>query len=550
ARNVTTPAVNGPYVGTSPPALYLSQSSVSPSIGFSSDVIYFYVTYTHSSNLMPSSIYVKIDSTSYPMSKVYPYDNTYTDGCMYYCSKALGLGSHTFSFYASDGSTSVYSPTYSGLTVRSFASTTSLTQISCSPASGNTDSDFQFRVLYTQSYNLAPDFVAIYIDNMYNEMSKESSADNAYDDGCFYVYSTRLSAANHTYYFEASRSNDKISTNPYMVEVRAVPIINEPSSLFALVFIIIGSIATISTASIAYKIKAKKMLTIPLSMNAASTSRLSPGQPANTSSGSSRMVPAQGGWNGVSGGAIPVSPGFLPPSAFVIQPSPALPAGIPGVSPVPNAPARDATSPAGMPDSRRSSAPEPILPGSQKWMRLARFDISMYMAPLGGSDVNDVNAANDEPGLADDVDPSDNPTEDLDLENDTQLGEINFEDSMPVESVNEAALLAPEAGDDESPSIARPAMLVVRRFAAENLIHPGQQVGKSYLFICPACKKEISITGNDDGVLYDCRTCNRHLLYVATCIACQSRSEIEQDELQKARGGGIRCPVCWENINM
>nr|MDO8084207.1 hypothetical protein [Candidatus Sigynarchaeum springense] len=549
ARDVSTPSENGPYVGTPPPTLYLSQSHVSKTSGFPFDAITFQVTYTHASNIVPSYIYVRIDSTSYPMSKLYPYDNTYTDGCTFYYSMTLGLGSHTFSFWASDGSTTVYSPTYSGLTVRSFGSTVNLTQATCSPASGDTNTDFQFRVRYTQSYNMAPDFVSVYIDNTFHEMSKESPADTTYDDGCFYIYSTRLSAANHSYYFEASRSGDGIITNSSTVEVRTASIIDDPPSLFTLVFIVLGSVATISTVSIAYKIKVKKALTAPLPMNVASTTRHSPG-PVITPEGSSRTLPAQGGLGGISGNAGPLTHGFLPPSAFMMQPFPAPRGGVPSVASVPSTPILDSTPTAGILDSMHPATPEPILPGSPKWMRLARFDISMYMAPPEDSVVNEAIVENDGFGLAGGAEHPDYPTEDPGLEGEARLGEDDFEDSMLGDNVDEKALLAPGTGDDKSPPIAKPETLVVRRSSAEGSPSLSPQAGKSYLVICPACRREIIIDGNEGGIVYDCKRCRCHVLYVAKCIACQSRAEIQQDELQNAQGGGIRCPVCWEKMNV
>ncbi|MBN2152921.1 MAG: zinc-ribbon domain-containing protein [Candidatus Lokiarchaeota archaeon] len=69
-----------------------------------------------------------------------------------------------------------------------------------------------------------------------------------------------------------------------------------------------------------------------------------------------------------------------------------------------------------------------------------------------------------------------------------------------------------------------------------------------YLAICPSCRKEVAIEGYSDAILYDCAKCKEHLLYEALCDACGSRIEVAHDELRAARGGRIRCHVCWEPV--
>ncbi|MBN2152961.1 MAG: hypothetical protein JW839_16030, partial [Candidatus Lokiarchaeota archaeon] len=378
--NVSTPWENGPYVDTAPPTSYLSRLSVAPVSGFSYTTFYFQVNYSHAGNVAPSFIYLKVDSYNYPVYKLSASDNTYTDGCVYYSSTTLPLGLHTYSFWAHDGSTTISTPTYTGLIVRSFASTVGLTQMVCSPPSGDTNTDFQFRVRYSQPSNLPPDYVYVSIDGTPYQMSKEYQGETTYDDGCFFIYSTRLSEGSHSYYFSAGRSDDSRFTSSLSIDVQKGSFLGDPPQLLAFVFIALGSVATISTLSVAYKIKAKKGHTTPLSPS------LSPTPVQSSMSWNQRWRPTgpgstHGRGGPAAGSPVPVTPGFLPPSAFVTQPA-ADPPLDGAETTMPPGPADQLSAPAGaMPGAGLAVPQEPLLPGTPKWMRLARFDISLYTAP-------------------------------------------------------------------------------------------------------------------------------------------------------------------------
>ncbi|MBN2153938.1 MAG: PQQ-binding-like beta-propeller repeat protein, partial [Candidatus Lokiarchaeota archaeon] len=87
------------------------------------------------------------------------------------------------------------------------------------PGNGTTSTMFNFSATYTHPSNTAPTSMKVNIDNTGHAMSKVSSGDNNYTDGCVYTYLTTLSPGNHTYYYEASTSNGTMTvtlrTTPY-----------------------------------------------------------------------------------------------------------------------------------------------------------------------------------------------------------------------------------------------------------------------------------------------------------------------------------------------
>ncbi len=597
---VATSTYSGPTVTNTAPTL--SYGSVSPSSGTPATAFTYTVIYTDADDHAPSYVRLYIDTSGsfHTMSKQDNGDTTYTDGCVYTYSRSLSTGSHTFYFVSNDGSSSVSTTTYYSPSITPI----SLSLLNVSPESGDANTNYQFRVKYTNYDNIMPSFIMIYIDSTAYTMMKLDSGDSYFVDGCDYVYSTTLYAGIHQFYVASSQGGNTVETNSILISVSASPAI-QPATAFTVVFILIGIVATISTVSISYKIKVKKVLTSPLHPSYAS--------PGNTS-GRSALPPTSN--------VIPrTSSHLLPPMAFVTPPtSPqdgarqASPTGT--MSPA----AGTQLSPTSL------TALEPILPGSPKWAHLARYDISMYYAepdeneqldPMGAPgdpmiddrlSIVDADAIDYAPAVeptgdaisdqTNDVEPAGDALGDLSpasekIEDDTRSGTVDEasdttiiggvvdsgeETKNPVEkgldqveifveieaaSETHEEPMNLEAIQDTDVAGARdieqmnetgampPTVLVVRSSIAENEALPVPTANEHVpVAICPSCKKKIQISKLEGQISYYCRACKRPLHFEVTCAFCFSTIEITQDELQNAPSTGFRCIVCSETIKM
>ena len=89
----------------------LSGGSVTPTIGDTSTLFVYSITYTDADNIGPTSIVVKINDIPYQMTKLTHGDNTYTDGCIYVYSTILTASSvHSYCFETIDVITKVNLP--------------------------------------------------------------------------------------------------------------------------------------------------------------------------------------------------------------------------------------------------------------------------------------------------------------------------------------------------------------------------------------------------------------------------------------------------------
>ena len=92
------------------------------------------------------------------------------------------------------------------------------------PAEGDEDDEFTFSVLYTDFDDDQPDYVNLYLDGDYFEMSRVTSgpaSDYDYDftNGERYIYETELSADSHRYNFEAFDGSNFINTDSLSITV-------------------------------------------------------------------------------------------------------------------------------------------------------------------------------------------------------------------------------------------------------------------------------------------------------------------------------------------
>jgi len=94
------------------------------------------------------------------------------------------------------------------------------------PEEGDEDDVFTFSVLYTDLDDDQPDYVNLYLDGDYYEMSRATSgpaSDFDYDftDGERYIYESKLSADSYSYNFEAFDGSDFIYTDSHSLTVAA-----------------------------------------------------------------------------------------------------------------------------------------------------------------------------------------------------------------------------------------------------------------------------------------------------------------------------------------
>ncbi len=80
----------------------LGTGSVSPGSGNDSTVFAFRVTYGDPDNDAPWRVRVVIDGTGYPMAKLHPADDDFTDGAVYIYRTLMDAGNHTYHFIATD----------------------------------------------------------------------------------------------------------------------------------------------------------------------------------------------------------------------------------------------------------------------------------------------------------------------------------------------------------------------------------------------------------------------------------------------------------------
>lgn len=193
------------YIVTADPIPSLSSGDVTSDIDEIGSTFTYTVTYSDPDGDIPS-VNVYIDGVEYNMAKI---SGTYTGGATYrFTTSTLGLGSHSYYFRASDGTSSVRLPTsgsYDGPAVVPPNQPPSLSSGGVSPSSGTTSATFTYEVTYSDADGDTPSYVKVYVDGSPYPMSKVSGA---YISGATYRYTSSLSTGSHSYYFETSDGID------------------------------------------------------------------------------------------------------------------------------------------------------------------------------------------------------------------------------------------------------------------------------------------------------------------------------------------------------
>ncbi|MDI6856541.1 MAG: hypothetical protein QMD21_07170, partial [Candidatus Thermoplasmatota archaeon] len=128
-----------------------------------------------------------------------------------------------------------------------------LSNITISPKTGTPDTEFTFRITYSDADGDEPAYIRIVIDNVAYNMTK---VEGYYVTGAIYEYKTKLSAGKHEYKFECDDGSGEItsftSTTTETLNVEEKPI-------HYLIYLIIALIVLIIIiVSIAAWLKKKK----------------------------------------------------------------------------------------------------------------------------------------------------------------------------------------------------------------------------------------------------------------------------------------------------
>ncbi|MDP2217685.1 MAG: S-layer protein domain-containing protein [Methanolobus sp.] len=186
----------------------LSSPLVTPSSGSPATEFVFTVTYTDADNNTASYVNAVIDGINYPMTAVDPADTNTADGKGYTLSNSsMAAGSHTYSFTASDGTTTATPTSVGTFSVNSDSSLSG----TISSASGTPSTTFVFNAIFTDADNDTADYVRVTIDGTPYDMTAVTPADTNTVDGKEYTYSmSGFSVGSHSYSFTASVGSDTI----------------------------------------------------------------------------------------------------------------------------------------------------------------------------------------------------------------------------------------------------------------------------------------------------------------------------------------------------
>ncbi|MEM3342404.1 MAG: PPC domain-containing protein, partial [Thermoplasmata archaeon] len=207
----TGPSVTASSGGNHLPVL--TQFSHSPNSGTPETLFSFTVTYIDSDNNPPQYVRISLNGQNYNMSKLIANANNYRQGVIYVYSGNLAEGNYQYLFEADDGFGGVCTtPLIQGPSVSASGnSRPSLLDIVMDPSDGTTATTFRFSVTYRDAENEFGD-IRIVIDGTEYVMLKLNYKDNTYTDGCTFIYTTKLSAGVHSYYFTATDGYQSVST--------------------------------------------------------------------------------------------------------------------------------------------------------------------------------------------------------------------------------------------------------------------------------------------------------------------------------------------------
>jgi len=190
----------------------LTDDSVSPLSGDQFTLFNFNVTYTDQDNNTPSFVNVKINETSYEMTKSNLSDHDYADGSFYNYSTLLTPGFFNYSFECNDGKFANSTITYDGFEVINSNNIPFLLNTSVTPEIGGNTAIYAFTTNYYDMDNETPAYVNITINSTTYQMLPVDPFDTNATDGILYNYSTTLGYGYYSFQINVSDGYDSNST--------------------------------------------------------------------------------------------------------------------------------------------------------------------------------------------------------------------------------------------------------------------------------------------------------------------------------------------------
>ncbi len=198
----------------------LVNGDITPSTGNQTTLFNYTVDYYDQDGNPPLRIDVVINGENYPMFKVNPLDENYTDGCGYYFTTFLQPGSYDYYFECEDYKFKYSTSTYFGPTVSENPNENSptLTIGQVHPDNGLCNqTSFSYTINYTDLDNNAPEYVTVTINSTSFSMAKQDPIDSNYMDGCLYLFETTLENIGlYEYYFNCSDGTNLASDGIYL----------------------------------------------------------------------------------------------------------------------------------------------------------------------------------------------------------------------------------------------------------------------------------------------------------------------------------------------
>jgi hypothetical protein len=199
----------------------LSFPNVTPWSGTIEDVFSYSINYMDKDNDPPGKVNVEIDDNIFQMVNK---DNNYDwrNGTWFEYNTTLEFGEHKFRFIINDDLSfpDIYVPEgktkyFDGPTVELKNSDPVLSSGTVSPKTGNTNTEFRYKIKYYDADNDPPAIAKVYIDNLPHSMTQFTSedpeenngTDHGQDLGIWYEFVTRLTIGQHSFFFKFKDNN-------------------------------------------------------------------------------------------------------------------------------------------------------------------------------------------------------------------------------------------------------------------------------------------------------------------------------------------------------
>src|SRR5271157_586615 len=350
-----------------------------------------------------------------------------------------------------------------------------------------------------------------------------------------YLYWTIPSSIPSGYYqveikdFYNSASSTQ-SNSFYISTARSTTTSVDPGTTSAVLLIVLGVSMSILIPTAAHRIRMKKPAVPPISPASSSSSQRNPSQPRNSPSPRNQQVPVSD---------------ILPRSAFVQQ----LVQSPPHPNIVPRQPMINAT-----PNPVAAPPETGIHPGTPKWERLARFDISQYTAssdaPDSGTQVADGNVHDGIRIIQGGAKVGMMPAEATEIEHATEPPSpevVQVEDIDAMESGDITNMEAPPVAEQIA-NLPGPEMAVLAVKQADlEKESPGQRPS-AIVLTCPDCGTRVQAVTMNENLTYHCKKCKKAMEMEISCPSCFGKVTVGQDDFDASGKRASRCPVCFEPL--